>query len=231
MTGGTVDTVDLEKGAIEHQRQLSESRRGSKAKAKAKQEMAERRHHPYPSPRRYGSGHVLPCDRQSVRSDVDEEQDVVEQKHLLESKALNILLLLSGTCAALSFLLAFYSILATLAIFFTSPLRLCMKPRLSIREQLLSALTSAQRLQLRCIYAQVANIQGKSVASLLFNLLVSPFLSIGVALAAWTVAIYWIFAVIVGDPDGTEGGDDGVATVLGLRKYWETWLSRAIAGP
>lgn len=121
--------------------------------------------------------------------------------------------------------------MATLAIFLTSPLRLCTKPRLSIWEQLLSTLTSAQRLQLRCIYAQVANIQGKSVASLLFNIIVSPFLSLGVALAAWTVATYWIFAAIVGDPDGTEGGNDGVATVLGLRRYWETWLSRAIAAP
>lgn len=89
MTGGTVDTVDLEKGAIEHQRQLSESRRCSKGKGK--QEMAERRQHPYPSPKRYGNGHILPYDQQSVRSDVDEEQDMVEQRHLLKSKALNIL--------------------------------------------------------------------------------------------------------------------------------------------
>lgn len=93
---------------------------------------------------------------------------------------------------------------------------------------MLSSLTSAQRLQLRCIYAPTANIEGKSVASLLLNLVASPFLSMGVALAAWIVAIYWIFAAIVGDPDGTEGGDDGRATVLGLRGWWESWLLKAI---
>lgn len=50
----------------------------------------------------------------------------------------------------------------------------------------------------------------------------------GVAVAAWTVAMYWVFAAIVGDPDGSEGGNDGVETVLGLRGWWERWLVRAM---
>lgn len=56
----------------------------------------------------------------------------------------------------------------------------------------------------------------------------SPFLTMGLAVAAWTVAIYWIFAAIVGDPDHSGGGDDGRATVLGLRGWWESWLERAV---
>ena len=58
--------------------------------------------------------------------------------------------------------------------------------------------------------------------------LVSPFLSLGVALAAWVAAGFWVFAVIMGNPDGTERKDDGKAAVLGVRKWWESWLARAI---
>ncbi|CAD0017589.1 unnamed protein product [Aureobasidium pullulans] len=36
------------------------------------------------------------------------------------------------------------------------------------------------------------------------------------------------FAAMIGDPDGTEGGGDGRATVLGLRTYWEMWLCKAM---
>ncbi|KAL1305192.1 hypothetical protein AAFC00_002112 [Neodothiora populina] len=157
-----------------------------------------------------------------------DEDEMLEQRRLLESKALKILLFLSAPCAALSFVLCLWSLIAAFGILLVAPFRLCTKPRYSLWEQILSTLTSAQRLQLRCIYAPTENVIGKCVASLVLNLMLSPFLSMGVALAAWTVAIYWIFAAIVGDPDGTEGGDDGVATVLGLRKWWESWLLRAV---
>lgn len=72
-------------------------------------------------------------------------------------------------------------------------------------------------------------MEGRSVSSLLLAHMLAPFISIGVAVAAWTVAIYWVFAAIVGDPDGSEGGcDDGRATVLGLRGWWEGCLEKPL---
>jgi hypothetical protein len=58
--------------------------------------------------------------------------------------------------------------------------------------------------------------------------LLSPFISFGVAVAAWVAAIFWFYAAILGDPDGTNGKDDGRAAVLGVRAWWERWLKRAL---
>ncbi|CAC9888845.1 unnamed protein product [Aureobasidium pullulans] len=98
---------------------------------------------------------------------------------------------------------------------------------LPLSDELRSLLARSNRLQLRVIYS--FNItQGKNVSSLLLVHLLSPFVAMAVALSAWAVAIYWVFAAMIGDPDGTEGGGDGRATVLGLRTYWEMWLCKAM---
>ena len=47
-------------------------------------------------------------------------------------------------------------------------------------------------------------------------------------MSAWVAAGFWAFAAIMGDPDGQDGKDDGRAAVLGVRKWWEKWLARAI---
>lgn len=60
---------------------------------------------------------------------------------------------------------------------------------------------------------------------------VGPLLSLGVALAAWVVGLYWVLAAMVGNPDGLDGRNDGRETVAGLRRWWEGWLIRAaVAG-
>lgn len=56
--------------------------------------------------------------------------------------------------------------------------------------------------------------------------LLSPFVSLGVAGAAWVAASFWFYAAIIGDPDGTRGKDDGRAAVLGVQAWWESWLMR-----
>lgn len=58
--------------------------------------------------------------------------------------------------------------------------------------------------------------------------LVSPLLSFPNAVAAWVVAVFWVFAIIMGNPDGTEKRDDGRAAVLLLRDWWEKCLLYAI---
>jgi hypothetical protein len=56
----------------------------------------------------------------------------------------------------------------------------------------------------------------------------APLLSAGVAVAAWVSASFWIFAITMGNPDGTERRDDGRATVLGVRNWWERYLLSAV---
>lgn len=58
--------------------------------------------------------------------------------------------------------------------------------------------------------------------------LAAPLLSTGVAIAAWVSASFWIFAITMGNPDGTEKRDDGRATVLGVRNWWERYLLSAV---
>ena len=56
----------------------------------------------------------------------------------------------------------------------------------------------------------------------------SPFIGLGTMIAAWIMAIFWIFALVMGNPDGTERRDDGRASVLALRDWWEKCLLYAV---
>jgi len=100
MSGRTLDTIDAEKGAVEPTPRQSESRRTSRTATKGRQEMAERRSDPQyfstsGDASRQGSGASLPYDRASrtasAHSDLEQEQDMLDQRRMLESKALKIL--------------------------------------------------------------------------------------------------------------------------------------------
>lgn len=87
------------------------------------------------------------------------------------------------------------------------------------------------RNHLQMIYAKslvnVHKFEFSPIILLLVNI-VSPIISLGNAIAAWIVAVFWLFAIMMGNPDGTERGDDGRATVLMLRDWWERCLLSAV---
>ncbi|RMZ76819.1 hypothetical protein DV738_g4665, partial [Chaetothyriales sp. CBS 135597] len=58
--------------------------------------------------------------------------------------------------------------------------------------------------------------------------LVLPIVSFGMAFFAWVAAVFWLFTLTMGNPDGTEKRDDGRATVLGARNYLEKYLLSAL---
>lgn len=66
-----------------------------------------------------------------------------------------------------------------------------------------------------------------SVGASIGVLILSPFLSIAILLFAWTAAFFWVFSMVMGNPDGTERKDDGRTAVLGVCKWWRTWLGKA----
>lgn len=57
--------------------------------------------------------------------------------------------------------------------------------------------------------------------------LISPLISVGVAIASWVSGAFWVFTYIMGNPDGTERGDDGADAVLSVRNWWEGMLLKS----
>lgn len=133
---------------------------------------------------------------------------------------------LSGPCALLSIAITLWTIFALLISLALAPLRFCTtRPPLS--EQLKTFLAPALNLQLHLVYSY-NSATGYSAPMLVVVLLVSSVVAFGVAIAAWTAAAFWIFTSILGDPGGNDGHNDGKESILGVRNWWERWLSRAL---
>jgi hypothetical protein len=81
--------------------------------------------------------------------------------------------------------------------------------------------------QLHLIYSHAASTD-YSPSMLVVVHLFSPVIAIGVAISAWTAAFFWFFSAILGDPAGQDGHNDGKESILGVRNWWERWLSRAL---
>jgi len=93
------------------------------------------------------------------------------------------------------------------------------------------------RLQLTCICASVTNdtYSNYNAPLLVIIHLLSPLVSIGVAIASWVSAVFWFYAAILGDPGGVDGRNgygkdynDGRASVLAVRAWWRNWLTKAL---
>ncbi|KAM0720066.1 hypothetical protein Q7P37_004202 [Cladosporium fusiforme] len=226
MTG--MSSFDLEKGmAKEQEKQNRRSKRDSARDPEKAMYSAQ-------SPRSHRSP------RQSLRqsrddaasatfSDVDSEIDA--GLALQEEKAMKILFFLSGPVLALSMLNFIWTLISLVITTLSQPVRLCAR-RITFGQQLASLLGPALNLQLKSIYTPLpphANEDGVfHPGMLVFVHLASPVLSIGVMVAAWVVAGYWLMAGIVGDPAGMDKRDDGKETVLGLRGWWENLLLKGI---
>jgi hypothetical protein len=106
-----------------------------------------------------------------------------------------------------------------------APLHLCFKGR-SYSQQIVRLLSPSLDAQIYFIRSS-ENITRYGAPMLVLVHLLSPFVSLGVAVAAWVAASFWFYAAIIGDPGGTHGRDDGRVAVLGVRSWWESWLMRA----
>lgn len=160
-----------------------------------------------------------------------EDDDVEESRQVQENKALKILFFLAGPCAVLSTLNAFWTIISLFITIMTQPVRLCAR-RPGFGQQLGGLVGPALNLQLKSIYTPLAPHADEDTTykpgMLVLVMLLSPFLGMGMMLAAWVAAIYWVSSLVVGDPAGLDKRDDGRETVLALRKWWENWLVRSI---
>ncbi|KAL4985406.1 hypothetical protein BDW68DRAFT_165201 [Aspergillus falconensis] len=143
-----------------------------------------------------------------------------------------------------SLLASIYTVFGLLFTLFTLPLRLssCVPylRKTSFRTQLCDLLVPQLHIHERLIGLRPPSVyndgeqssvedigEGYSVCGLIMVLLLSSLTSFGLFLLAWTAAFFWVFAMILGNPDGTERKDDGRAAVLGVSRWWQIWLGKA----
>ncbi|KAF1828697.1 hypothetical protein BDW02DRAFT_209984 [Decorospora gaudefroyi] len=143
-----------------------------------------------------------------------------------EEKAWHLLLWLCGPCAFLSGAIAIWTACALLVTLVLAPLRFCTT-RPSMSEQITTFLAPALNWQLHLVYSHDST-SGYSAPMLVVVHLFSPVVAFGVAIAAWTAAGFWFFSSILGDPGGHDGHNDGRESIVGVRNWWERWLSRGL---
>ncbi|EAW14044.1 uncharacterized protein ACLA_070770 [Aspergillus clavatus NRRL 1] len=167
--------------------------------------------------------------------------------------ALSLLFRLSLLVPIFSLCTSLYTLFGLFFVVLVSPLRLCsfvpylrstsfraqlcdlLVPQLHIHERLvyLRGSTGSHSSSTQWIYddpegsTSAEAMECYSVGGLLMVLLVSSLLSIAFLLLVWTAAFFWVFAMILGNPDGTERKDDGRAAVLGVVRWWQLWLGKA----
>jgi hypothetical protein len=163
------------------------------------------------------------------------EDETDEFAELQEQNAAKILFFLAGPCVVLSFLNAIWMILSMLITALTQPVRLCAR-RPTFGQQLSGLAGPALNLQLKSIYTPLPPHADEDTTyragTLAMVQLTTPFASLGMMIAAWVAAVFWLASAVVGDPAPTTAGqdkhDDGKETIMALRNWWEKWLVRCI---
>lgn len=123
-----------------------------------------------------------------------------------------------------------FNLVVVLGLFLATPIRLLQKQG-TLSDQVIRTVAPVFRHHLEMMYApsiddafsfQFAPVMLVSVQ------IISPIVSIGVMFAAWVAGAFWVFAMIMGNPDGTERRDDGADAVIAVRNWWEKYLLRAL---
>ncbi|EME48400.1 hypothetical protein DOTSEDRAFT_67452 [Dothistroma septosporum NZE10] len=216
-----ISSIDLEKGSLGREIKLHNTSRDrwDRRSRDPEKAAAERGSHGR------SQRHVTP------RWAYLEDDDELNGRELQERKAGKILLFFAGPCVVLSFLNAIWTFISLLITALAQPVRVCAR-RPTFGQQLGGLLGPALNLQLKSIYTPLTPHADEDTSyrpgMLLSVQLLSPFLSLGMMVGAWVVAVFWLSSAVVGDPAGTDKRDDGRETVLALRGWWERWLEKAI---
>ncbi|KAE8371633.1 hypothetical protein BDV26DRAFT_122259 [Aspergillus bertholletiae] len=163
--------------------------------------------------------------------------------------ALLMLFRLSVPVPIFSLCASLYTVFGLLFVLLVSPFRICpcipYFRSTSFREQLCHLLVPQLHIHERLVRLRGFTTQSVyddadgssdpnehySIFGLIAVLLLSSLLSIAFLLLVWTAAFFWVFAMVLGNPDGTERKDDGRAAVLGVCRWWHMWLYKARKPP
>ncbi|KAL4807414.1 hypothetical protein BDV18DRAFT_137624 [Aspergillus unguis] len=173
------------------------------------------------------------------------QKRTVQDEDILSDKGQDALLMLfrmSLPIPIFSLIASIYTVFGLLFTLLTTPLRVCScipyLKKTSFRTQLCDLLVPQLHIHERLICSPRQSIsedgelsvsdqnEGYSIGGLMMVLILSSLMSFGLLLLAWVAAFFWIFAMILGNPDGTERKDDGRAAVLGVCRWWRIWLGK-----
>ncbi|KAK5944584.1 hypothetical protein PMZ80_003866 [Knufia obscura] len=162
-------------------------------------------------------------ERRQIEEEVEEEEN--ENDH-----AMWVLFWLSCLDPLHSFACCLFTLFVTFGLVLASPIRLVHKQN-SFGDQLIRTVAPLFKNHLEMMYAvsvEYAFEWDFRPGMLIIVHLIAPLISMGVAVAAWITGAFWVFANIMGNPDGTERRDDGADAVLAVRNWWESCLLKAI---
>ncbi|KAL9603622.1 MAG: hypothetical protein Q9179_002140 [Wetmoreana sp. 5 TL-2023] len=163
----------------------------------------------------------------------EEEEDVKEH-------TVWILIYLSFLSPIVATLTSIYTIIMTLVLLLFSPITLCCRYCIPLKQRFVDFLAPPIHLQLGLVFSALEHAsdglekseeyirQTSDIFRLVMINILSPIYAAGIAVTAWVAAGFWFTALILGDPDGRDKRDDGRAVVLGVRGLWEKWLKNGL---
>ncbi|KAL8690373.1 MAG: hypothetical protein Q9218_004168 [Villophora microphyllina] len=170
---------------------------------------------------------------------VSEEEDDIEN-HTVWILGRPSQIYLSFLLPIMATFISIYTILTTLILLLLSPLSLCCKTFQPLGHQFRKFLTPPIDLQLGLVFSaresnstdsDKSNEETRNDHSVFLLILInvlSPVYAAGIAVTAWVAAGFWFTALILGNPDGRDGRDDGRAVVMGVKNLWEKWLKKGL---
>ena len=146
------------------------------------------------------------------------------------SDSMNIQIYLSTLSPLPACLFSIYTVMTTVAVILLFPLCILCSNHKPFSHQLHFFLSPPIGFQLGLIYSEhnVSSSPGEHPAMLIVINLCSPFYAVWISVSAWVAAAFWAFTTIMGNPDGKDRKDDGREAVMGVRRWWERWLGRAL---
>lgn len=136
--------------------------------------------------------------------------------------------------------ISIYTLLTTFCLLLLSPVLYFCKSCRPLKERFHAFLTPTIHLELGLVFSssesdyggiKSGNYGADTIGKVLMLITIhtfSPVYAAGIAVTAWIAAGFWATALILGNPDGRDGRDDGKAVVLGVRSLWERWLRRGL---
>ncbi|KAL8830665.1 MAG: hypothetical protein Q9170_005638 [Blastenia crenularia] len=163
----------------------------------------------------------------------EEEEDVKEH-------TVWILIYLSFFSPIVATCISIYALLTTFLLLLCSPVLYLSKTTGPLTQRFYASLTPPIHFQLGLVFSETEpDLDGikpesyhtatsSNVISLIIIHIFSPAYAACIAVTAWIAAGFWATALVLGNPDGRDGRDDGKAVVLGVRKLWERWLRKGL---
>ena len=224
-SSGTLDTIDIEKQALENII-YEQSGGGRNSHRSSRHYHSSPRHsHAAASPRADSS-------RQDVRhiKQCYDVEDPVERESAMQlsDNSVKLLAFFIFALPLLSFILSIATLVITLVLALLHPVRLIFTRKRSFSAVVLSVLAPLINIHFEFIYASPVGPDELKLFSTISALAGACVLSIGISFWAAVLAVYWCFAVIIGNPDGLDGRSEGREMVLTTRTKWLGWLTMAV---